>query len=133
MAGIWGCQEDQKVKITSWIGIFKKISLVDSSHKSKYFKASKLGQEIHETDFSKVIYTDEYRVTYDGPDWWAKGWILSNLNMLVVKIRQIETDCVMIWAKILHQTIIGPFKVDQKVRLNSSNYGDFMDKTFFSW
>ena len=32
---------------------------------------------------------------------------------------------------IIDQTIIEPFKV--KVKLNSTNYSDFMDKTFFAW
>ena len=40
---------------------------------------------------------------------------------------------VMIWAGIVDQTIIRPFKFDEGVKLNSANYCDFMDKTFFAW
>ena len=28
---------------------------------------------------------------------------------------------------------MGPFKVDEGIKLDSANYCDFMDKTFFAW
>ena len=37
----------------------------------------------------------------------------------------------MIWTGIVDQIIIGPFKVDEGVKLDSANYCDFMAKTFF--
>ena len=39
----------------------------------------------------------------------------------------------MIWARIVDQIIIGPFKVDEGVQVNSANYSNFMDKTYFAW
>ena len=39
----------------------------------------------------------------------------------------------MICAGIVNQTIIGPFKFDKRVKLNSANYCDFTDNTFFAW
>ena len=39
-------------------------------------------------NFSKVIFMDESRVTFDGPDEWARGWILSNSHMPVAKRMQ---------------------------------------------
>ena len=36
-------------------------------------------------------------------------------------------------AIIVGQTIVGPFNVYEGVKLNSANYCDFMDKTFFAW
>lgn len=38
---------------------------------------------------------------------------------------------VMIWDEIVDQQIIGPFKFDEKVKLNSANYTYFMNKIFF--
>ena len=38
----------------------------------------------------------------------------------------------MIWAGIVNQTLIGPFKVDEEVKLNSTNYCNFMNKIFFA-
>ena len=36
-------------------------------------------------DFSIVIFTDESRVTFDGRDGWAKGYISSNSDVFVSK------------------------------------------------
>lgn len=80
-------------------------------------------------DCSKVIFTDESRVTFDGPD----RWILSNLDMSVAKRRQQRGSSFIIQAGIVDQTIIGPFKVDEGVKLNSDNYCDFIKKIFFAW
>ena len=43
------------------------------------------------------------------------------------------SSSVKIKAGIVDQTIIGPFKIDEGVWLDSANYCDFMDKTFFAW
>ena len=40
---------------------------------------------------------------------------------------------VMIWAGIVDRTIIGPFRVDEGVKLNSASYCEFLEKTFFHW
>ena len=84
-------------------------------------------------DFSKVVFTDESQVTFDGADGWAKGRILSNSDVPVVKKRQQRGGSVMIWDGIVDQTIIGPFKIDEEVKLNSANDHDFIDKAFFTW
>ena len=53
--------------------------------------------------------------------------------MPVAKRSQLGDNCVMIWTRIVNQTIIGPFKIDDKVQENSANYCDFMDKAFSAW
>ena len=83
-------------------------------------------------DFSRVIFTDESRVTFNRPDKRAKGSILSNLDMSVAKRKQ-GNSSVVICAVVVDQTIIGPFKVDEGVKLNAANYCNLMDKTFFEW
>ena len=64
----------------------------------------------------------------DGPN----DGFLSNLDMPVSKRRQGDGS-VMIWTGIVDQTIIGPFKDKDRVKLNSANKCDFMDETFFAW
>ena len=81
---------------------------------------------------SKVIFMDESLVTIDGSDGWAKKWILSNRDVPVAKRKQQRGHSLMIMAGIVNQTITGPFKVNEKVKLNSANYCDFMNKTFLA-
>ena len=51
-------------------------------------------------------------VSFDWPDGWAKGWILSNSDIPVAKGKQQGDSTLIIWAGIVNQTIIGPFKVE---------------------
>ena len=39
----------------------------------------------------------------------------------------------MVWDGIVDQTIIRPFKVDERVKLNGADYCNLMNKTFFTW
>ena len=39
----------------------------------------------------------------------------------------------MVWARIVDPTIIGTFKVNERVKLNNAKECDFMDKIFFAW
>ena len=53
--------------------------------------------------------------------------------MPLAKKRLQRDGSVMIWAGIIDQTNIEPFKVNKGVKLNSANYRNFMDKTFFAF
>ena len=37
----------------------------------------KWAEDNMKVDFSKVLFTDEVRVTLDGPDGWNKGWVIN--------------------------------------------------------
>ena len=65
-------------------------------------------------DFSQVIFADESQVKFDWPDKWGKSRNLSNSDVSVAKRRQQEGGSVRIWAEIVNQIIIRPFKVDKK-------------------
>ena len=84
-------------------------------------------------DFSKGIFTGEYRVRFDGRAGWAKRWILSNLDVSVNKRRQQGGSIMMIWDGSVKQTVTEPFQVNEGVKMNSAKYCYFMDKTFFVW
>lgn len=79
-------------------------------------------------DFYKVIFTIESRVTCHDPDRWTKGWILS--DMPVAKMRQQGCSGFVIWVKIVKQTIIEAFKVDEGIKMNCANCCYFMGNTF---
>ena len=53
--------------------------------------------------------------------------------MPMTKRKQQGCSSVMIWAEIVNQFIIEPFKVNEGTKLISANYCDFKDKPFFKW
>ena len=55
---------------------------------------------------------DESRVSFDGPDGWTKVGIVFNSDVYVAKRSRQRDGSVMMWAEIVGQIIIGPFKVD---------------------
>ena len=82
-------------------------------------------------DFSRVmIFTDEFRATLDRPDGWAQGWVSPNHSPPVQMSRQQGEGEVMFWAAIIGDTLIGPFCVEEGVKINSTTYSAFLDKHF---
>ena len=71
------------------------------------------------------------RVTLNGPDGWARGWIMNGQNVPVRLRRQQGGGGVMIWAGIIGDQLIGPFRVPDGVKLNSENYCQFLNDNFF--
>ena len=53
-------------------------------------------------DFYKLIFMVESWVIFDGPDGWAKRWILFRSDVPVAQ----GGGSVMIWAGIVNQTVI---------------------------
>ena len=39
----------------------------------------------------------------------------------------------MLWAGIVKDRLIGPYKMDSSVKLNSETYSQFLNDTFFKW
>ena len=84
-------------------------------------------------DFSKVIFTDECRATLDGPDGWASGWVRDGHSAPTRKRRQQGGGGVMFWAGIVNDELVGPFKVENGVKINSETYCAFLKKNFLPW
>ena len=53
------------------------------------------------SDIKYVLFTDESRATLDGPDGWAKGWVINGDQAPVRRRRQQGGGGVMIWAGII--------------------------------
>ena len=64
-------------------------------------------------------------MAFDEPDEWAKIGILSDSGVPLAKRSR-----VMIWDEIVNQTIFGPFKVFEGIKLNCACHYDFLDKLF---
>lgn len=56
----------------------------NTSQESKYSNVKFGLRNTEKNDLSKVDFMDESRVTFDRPDGWAKGWILSDADVSVV-------------------------------------------------
>ena len=65
--------------------------------------------------FSREIF--HWQISFDEP----KDGFLSNQDMPVTLRIQQGGGSVMIWGGIVNQTIIGLYKVDEGVKLNSAN------------
>lgn len=84
-------------------------------------------------DFGTVIWTDEMRATLDGPDGWARGWIAEGFDVPSRFRRQQGGGGVMIWAGIIKNELIGPFRVAEGVKMNSVNYCQFLEEHLLKW
>ena len=85
------------------------------------------------TNFENVLFTDESRVTLDGPGGWMSGWLLNG-TMPQSKIRRQQGDGgVMIWAGIINNQIVGPSRVPDGDTMCAKSYVDFLKKNFLPW
>ncbi|KAL2093239.1 hypothetical protein ACEWY4_010551 [Coilia grayii] len=69
------------------------------------------------------------RVTLDGPDGWACGWIGNGHKAPLRLRRQQGGGGVLLWAGIIKNELVGPFRVEDG--LNSQTYCQFLEETFF--
>ena len=116
--------------------ILKSIATVKSPSKKPFLtKRHKIlrlewAQKYLKQDFSYVLFTDETRASLDGPDNWQKSWVLLNEQRPVKYIRQKQGGSIMIWAGIIDNKIIGPFRVPDGVKLTSNTYIEFLRENF---
>ena len=73
-----------------------------------------------------ILFTDETRASWDGPDNWIKGWVLNNEKRPIITRRQKQGGGIMIWAGIMDDTILGPFRVPDGVKLTAKTYTKFL-------
>ncbi len=64
------------------------------------------------------------RVTLDGPDGWAHGWITNGHRAPLWVRRQQGGGGVLVWATIIKDELVG-------LKLNSQTYCQFLEDTFF--
>ncbi len=106
----------------------EKRSPLNKNHK---LKRQDWAKKYLKTDFSKVLWTDEVRVTLDGPDGWARGWITNGHRAPLRVRRQQGGGEVLVWAAIIKDKLVGPFRVEDGLKLNSQTYCQFLEDTFF--
>ena len=99
-------------------------------HKEKRLKWAR---QYLKQDFSKVIWTDESRVTLDGPDGWSRGWILPGKQPETMMRRQQGGGGIMIWAGIVGSSLVGPFMIPEGVKVNKEVYCNLLQDSFLPW
>ena len=68
-------------------------------------------------DFTGEIFTDECRASLDGCDGWACGCVAHGRTTPTRFRRQQDGGGVMFWAGLHGHNLIGPFKIDQGLKL----------------
>ena len=66
-----------------------------------------------------VLFTDEMRATFDGPDGWAKPWTPQGSSRPQRIYRQQGGGSVFMWAGILENILVVPFQVPEGVKITS--------------
>ena len=66
----------------------------------------------------------------DGPDGWAGGWISNGHRAPLRLRRQQGGGGVLVWAGIIKNELVGPFRVEHGLKINSHTYCQFLKDTF---
>ncbi|CAJ0926660.1 unnamed protein product [Ranitomeya imitator] len=82
-------------------------------------------------DMAKVLWTNEMRVTLDGPDGWARGWISKGQRASLRLRHQQGGGGGLVGAGIIKDELVGSFRVEDGVKLNSQTYCPFLEDNFF--
>ena len=110
------------MKVTSKLPISKKNKLARLDWAKNYMKCN----------FDDVLFTDECRASLDGPDAFGRGWLVDGGIRPRRFKRQQGGGGVMFWAGIINSTLLGPFFVEEGVKINFKNYVDFFASPFYS-
>ena len=84
-------------------------------------------------DFNLVIITDKMWATLYGPGGWSRGWVAHGRTAPTRFKQQQSGDGVMIWAGIIGNELVGPFKVEDGVKIGSAGYTQLLEKNLMPW
>ena len=111
------------MKVTSKPPISKKNKLARLDWAKNYMKCN----------FDDVLFTDECRASLDGPDAFGRGWLVDGGIRPRSFKRQQGGGGIMVWAGIINSGLVGPFFVEEGVKMNSKNYVEFLQAHFMQW
>ena len=132
-AGVSSVSRETRCKILRKVATVKKPKakpILTESHKTQRMAWAK---KYLKRDFSKNIFTDECRASLDDPDGWSKGWIVKGQGIPFRLRRQQGGWGMMFWAVIVGKSLVGPFRVQDGLKMNSQSYTEFLDANFFPW
>ena len=76
-------------------------------------------------------FTDQSQATLDGPDGWMSGWLLDGATPHSKIRRQQGGGGVIIWAGMINNQIVSPFRKPDVVKMCAESYVDFLKKNLF--
>ena len=85
------------------------------------------------TNFYKVVFTDEIRATFDGPDGWSKGRV-ANACASSCRLRHPQGGGgIMIWAGIIDGIMIRPWRVSEEIQITAETYIAILKEHLGPW
>ncbi|XP_029641898.1 uncharacterized protein LOC115216572 [Octopus sinensis] len=93
----------------------------------------KWAEDNMKVDFSKVLITDETRAALDGSDGRIKGWVVNGRDRHQHLRRQQRGGGIMIWADIIGDILVGPWKVPDRVKMTADAYIIFPREHIEPW
>ena len=75
----------------------------------------------------------ESKITLDGSDGWARGWVCQGCHLGQFVKQQQGDDGIMTWAGIVGNELVSPYKVEDGTKMNSKSYCDFFQRHLFEW
>lgn len=91
----------------------------------------KWAEKYMKIDWRRVIFSDECRVSCDGPDSFKRGWIRDGWQPSKFNRQFQKGGSVLFWLAIHNRKIIGPFKVEGT--LDSKSYCNLMQSHFLPY
>ena len=99
-------------------------------HKKKLLEWA---QKYMRLPFEYVLFTDECRASLNGPDGWRRGWFSAEHGRPHLLRCQQGGGSVMFWAGIVGNELVGPFRVEDGVKMTAIVHIDFLKKNFVPW
>ena len=81
-----------------------------------------LYQDLSEDKCLLSIVIKGSRVMVNGPESWAKGWLLDGQENQTCMKRQKGNDGVIFWAVIMENQLVGPSRVPERTKIDSEGY-----------
>ena len=92
-----------------------------------------MGKKYLKQNFEFVLFTDECRATLDGPDGWRREWCDTKALCPQRIRRQQGGGGVMFWAAIIHDELVGPFRIKDGVKMTAPTYIAFLREHWLPW
>ena len=89
-------------------------------------------QKYMKLPFKYVLFTNECRASLDGPNCWPRGWFSVEHGRPHLRCQQGGSSDIF-WVGIVGNELVGPFRVEDGIKMTAIVYIDFLKKNFDPW